>query len=117
MPILSTPRLTLHPLTKEDAGDIFEVRGDPEAMAFWDWPNDESLTATGSCSCAASGALASRGRRCCASWRRRGRSDWHRFVRAFTATTIVRRVCWRAPASGKSIFCRASRFAPRVPRL
>ena len=46
MPILSTPRLTLHPLTLEDAGDIFEVRGDPEAMAFWDWPNDESLAAT-----------------------------------------------------------------------
>jgi ribosomal-protein-alanine N-acetyltransferase len=27
-------------LLAQDAKDLFEVRGDPETMAFWDWPAD-----------------------------------------------------------------------------
>ena len=41
-----TKRLILAPLREQDARDLYEVRGDPEAMKFWDWPHDESLAAT-----------------------------------------------------------------------
>ena len=42
MAALSTKRLVLNDLVPQDAHDLFEVRGDPEAMAFWDWPADAS---------------------------------------------------------------------------
>jgi RimJ/RimL family protein N-acetyltransferase len=46
MPALLTTRLILDGLTPDDARDLFAVRGDPEAMAFWDWPHDASPTVT-----------------------------------------------------------------------
>lgn len=42
MASLLTSRLLLHELTLDDAGDLFAVRGDPEVMAYWDWPPDPS---------------------------------------------------------------------------
>ena len=41
-----TARLVLSEVTLEDARDVFEVRGDPEAMAYWDWPADPDPDAT-----------------------------------------------------------------------
>jgi ribosomal-protein-alanine N-acetyltransferase len=35
-----TPRLVVSELLPSDARELFEVRGDAEAMAFWDWPAD-----------------------------------------------------------------------------
>ena len=46
MVAVSTHRLILKDLAKEDVNDLFEVRGDPDVMAFWDWPPDTSLAAT-----------------------------------------------------------------------
>jgi ribosomal-protein-alanine N-acetyltransferase len=46
MAVLTTKRLILNPLAPKDADDLFEVRGDPEAMAFWDWPHDASPAVT-----------------------------------------------------------------------
>src|SRR5262245_47938109 len=46
MPVASTKRLILNRLAPQDAHDVFEVRGDPEAMAFWDWPADASPAVT-----------------------------------------------------------------------
>jgi ribosomal-protein-alanine N-acetyltransferase len=46
MAALVTKRLALRPLAAEDANDLFEVRGDPEAMAFWDWPEDANPAET-----------------------------------------------------------------------
>jgi RimJ/RimL family protein N-acetyltransferase len=43
---LLTKRLILAPLTIRDADELFAVRGDPEAMAFWDWPSDASPQVT-----------------------------------------------------------------------
>jgi ribosomal-protein-alanine N-acetyltransferase len=43
---LSTARLRLVPFRIEDAAELFEIRGDPEAMAYWDWPADERLGQT-----------------------------------------------------------------------
>jgi ribosomal-protein-alanine N-acetyltransferase len=43
---LSTSRLCLAPLTREDAADLFAIRGDQQAMAFWDWPGDASADDT-----------------------------------------------------------------------
>ena len=43
---LATARLVLDALALEDARDLFAVRGDPEAMAFWDWPADPNPEAT-----------------------------------------------------------------------
>jgi ribosomal-protein-alanine N-acetyltransferase len=40
MAALLTEHLTLSPLVPQDVNDLFEVRGDPQAMAFWDWPQD-----------------------------------------------------------------------------
>jgi ribosomal-protein-alanine N-acetyltransferase len=37
---LLTMRLALDPLSLDDASDLFEARGDPEVMSFWDWPAD-----------------------------------------------------------------------------
>ena len=39
MPLL-TRRLQLAPFDLADAADLFAIRGDPEAMRFWDWPGD-----------------------------------------------------------------------------
>jgi ribosomal-protein-alanine N-acetyltransferase len=33
-------RVVLEPLRTEDAAELFEIRGDSEAMRFWDWPYD-----------------------------------------------------------------------------
>ena len=41
-----TERLVLMPLRAQDARDLYELRGDPEVMRFWDWPHDESLAVT-----------------------------------------------------------------------
>jgi len=46
MTALATARLVLNELALEDARDVFEVRGDPEAMAYWDWPADPDPDAT-----------------------------------------------------------------------
>ena len=43
---LQTDRLVLNELAPEDGCDLFTVRGDPEAMAFWDWPADSDVAAT-----------------------------------------------------------------------
>lgn len=46
IPTLATARLLLRPFTLGDADDLFGIRGDPEAMAHWDWPHDESRAET-----------------------------------------------------------------------
>jgi ribosomal-protein-alanine N-acetyltransferase len=46
MTALLTSRLVLTELTLEDAPDLFEVRGDPQAMEFWDWPADPNPAIT-----------------------------------------------------------------------
>lgn len=46
MTALATAHLVLNALTLEDARDVFEIRGDPEAMAYWDWPADPDPDAT-----------------------------------------------------------------------
>jgi RimJ/RimL family protein N-acetyltransferase len=38
--------LTLRELALEDADDLFEARGDPQVMAFWDWPADPNPDVT-----------------------------------------------------------------------
>ena len=43
---IATSRLILTPFTLEDAPDLFEIRGDPEAMRHWDHPGDASLDET-----------------------------------------------------------------------
>jgi len=40
--ILKTSRLTLRPITIADADALFEARGDPEVMRYWDWPAQKS---------------------------------------------------------------------------
>jgi ribosomal-protein-alanine N-acetyltransferase len=47
LPILETERLRLDPLTPEDAGDVFSIVDDPEAMADLDFPeiDDPDLVA------------------------------------------------------------------------
>lgn len=42
-PRLTTHRLVLRPLNMEDATALFEARGDPEAMLYWDWPPQQSV--------------------------------------------------------------------------
>jgi RimJ/RimL family protein N-acetyltransferase len=46
MTALATTRLVLSELTLEDAFAVFEVRGDPETMVYWDWPADPDPDAT-----------------------------------------------------------------------
>ena len=41
-----TDRLVLAPLRHGDAAELFAARGDPEVMAFWDWPADQNAAAT-----------------------------------------------------------------------
>jgi [ribosomal protein S5]-alanine N-acetyltransferase len=43
--ILTTARLTLRPITQDDAQALFEARGDPEVMRYWDWPAQPSAAA------------------------------------------------------------------------
>jgi RimJ/RimL family protein N-acetyltransferase len=38
----------MSPLLQSDADEIFRVRGDAEAMKYWDWPHDRSPTVTAS---------------------------------------------------------------------
>jgi len=40
--ILTTPRLTLRPITVDDSEALFEARGDAEVMRYWDWPPQKS---------------------------------------------------------------------------
>jgi [ribosomal protein S5]-alanine N-acetyltransferase len=43
---IKTKRLVMRPLRMEDAGDLFAIRGDPEAMRYWDWPADQDVRST-----------------------------------------------------------------------
>ena len=45
-PVFLTSRLSLDLLRIEDATGLFEVRGDPQVMAFWDWPADPDVDVT-----------------------------------------------------------------------
>jgi RimJ/RimL family protein N-acetyltransferase len=44
--MMETDRLILTPFSQADVPDLFAIRGDPQAMAFWDWPLDASLEDT-----------------------------------------------------------------------
>jgi RimJ/RimL family protein N-acetyltransferase len=46
MSALRTPRLSLEPFVLADADDLFSIRGDPLAMAHWDWPGDTDMEQT-----------------------------------------------------------------------
>lgn len=46
MSILRTRRLVLRPLAAPDAADLFEARHDPDVMAFWDGPPDNTRAET-----------------------------------------------------------------------
>jgi RimJ/RimL family protein N-acetyltransferase len=43
---IRTARLVLRNLAMTDAGDLFTIRGDAEAMRYWDWPRDVSVDDT-----------------------------------------------------------------------
>jgi len=43
---VETARLLVTELSPDDAVDVFHVRGDPEAMSYWDWPADSRLADT-----------------------------------------------------------------------
>jgi [ribosomal protein S5]-alanine N-acetyltransferase len=45
-PTLHTARLTLRPVALGDAEDLFTIRGDAEAMRYWDWPDDSDPAET-----------------------------------------------------------------------
>jgi RimJ/RimL family protein N-acetyltransferase len=36
-------RIVFAPFSLSDAGELFQIRGDEEAMRHWDWPADETL--------------------------------------------------------------------------
>lgn len=38
----------MSPLQRSDAEELFRVRGDAEAMKYWDWPHDQSPIVTAS---------------------------------------------------------------------
>jgi len=44
--MLETRRLSLTPFQRSEVSDLFAIRGDPKAMAFWDSPFDASLEET-----------------------------------------------------------------------
>jgi Acetyltransferase (GNAT) domain len=46
MQSLETPRLHLIPLRQSDASELFVIRGDPQAMEYWDGPPDRDLAQT-----------------------------------------------------------------------
>jgi RimJ/RimL family protein N-acetyltransferase len=39
-------RIVFTPFSLSDAGELFQIRGDDEAMRHWDWPADETLSDT-----------------------------------------------------------------------
>jgi len=41
--LLATSRLFLRPVSPSDAPALFEARGDPVVMRYWDWPQMESV--------------------------------------------------------------------------
>jgi len=43
---LNTARLNLSPFALSDADELFLIRGDSEAMRYWDWPADKSRMGT-----------------------------------------------------------------------
>jgi RimJ/RimL family protein N-acetyltransferase len=43
---LQTQRLSLKRFVLADALDLFTIRGDPAAMAHWDWPGDTDIEQT-----------------------------------------------------------------------
>jgi ribosomal-protein-alanine N-acetyltransferase len=43
---LQTQRLSLKSFVLADAQDLFTIRGDPAAMAHWDWPGDTEIDQT-----------------------------------------------------------------------
>jgi RimJ/RimL family protein N-acetyltransferase len=43
---LQTQRLSLQRFVLADAPDLFTIRGDPAAMAHWDWPGDTDIEQT-----------------------------------------------------------------------
>jgi RimJ/RimL family protein N-acetyltransferase len=43
---IATKRLCLRPFGVADAPDLFSIRGDAQAMEFWDWPADQTLEET-----------------------------------------------------------------------
>lgn len=43
-PLLHTERLTLRPLSVADAPALVEARSDPEAMRYWDWPPQRTVS-------------------------------------------------------------------------
>lgn len=42
MTALSSKRLSFMPFSIADADDLFLIRGDGKAMAYWDWPADQT---------------------------------------------------------------------------
>jgi RimJ/RimL family protein N-acetyltransferase len=46
LPVLTTTRLSLYPFAIADVLDLYSIRGDDEAMAFWDWPKDGTVAQT-----------------------------------------------------------------------
>ena len=41
--ILQTQRLTLRPISVEDATALYQARGDADVMRYWDWPEQQSV--------------------------------------------------------------------------
>lgn len=41
-----TRRLVLQPLEESHTDELFAIRSDPETMAYWDWPHDNSVVET-----------------------------------------------------------------------
>jgi [ribosomal protein S5]-alanine N-acetyltransferase len=39
-------RINFTPFSLSDAGELFQIRGDEDAMRYWDWPADETLNDT-----------------------------------------------------------------------
>ncbi len=46
MSTLKTDRLVLRPFAFTDAEGLHRIRGDAQAMAFWDWPADATIDET-----------------------------------------------------------------------
>jgi RimJ/RimL family protein N-acetyltransferase len=44
--MFDTQRLVLMPFVLTDTADLFRIRGDPHAMAHWDWPCDSHIEQT-----------------------------------------------------------------------
>jgi RimJ/RimL family protein N-acetyltransferase len=46
MTTLHSERLALVPFSNTDADELFVIRGDAEAMRYWDWPADRTIDET-----------------------------------------------------------------------